>query len=153
MWIDDAVGVLMAALEAKGQLDNTFFLFQLDHEQEGKSTLTEPGVRIAQFIHYPKEFSPGSTFAGLVSTIDIAPTVLDFAGISSDVVYPMDGASWKDAVGAASEVDWAQERCLAFEIGQERAIRCGCSKFHKRRGCGNFVRLVPRRFLPNGLGW
>ena len=133
IWVDDAVGALFAILEDIGQLDNTFFLFQLDHGREGKGTLWEPGVRIAQFVHFPATFgTAGKTWDGLVSTVDIGPTILDFAGIEKMAPgrYPMDGLSWKNAVENEDALDfWRDERCLAFELGFDRAVRCGCDKY------------------------
>lgn len=138
IWVDDAVGAILKALEATNQLDNTFFLFQMDHGYEGKNSMFEPGNRLAQFIHYPDGFgTSGRSFGGLVSTIDIAPTILDFAGVDQSAAagyYLMDGLSWKHAVtddyGDESTLSvWRDERCLAFELGQDRAIRCGCDKY------------------------
>ena len=60
----------------------------MDHGTPGKGLLFETGVRIAQFIHYPAMFgTDGIKFDGMVSTIDIGPSMLHLAGIdiSSDV--------------------------------------------------------------------
>jgi len=133
IWIDDAIGALLTALEDKGELSNTLFLFQLDHGVGGKGSLYEGGNRIAQFIHYPDAFGQsGMTFDGLVSTIDIGPTLLDYAGIdsSSPGYYEMDGISWKSAIFDSEEEEtWRTERCLLFEFDNERAVRCGCEKY------------------------
>ena len=151
IWIDDAIGAIFQTLEDLGELDNTFFLFQMDHGQEGKGSLYEQGIRMAQFIHYPDAFDVNvddKIFDGLVSTIDIGPTMLEYAGIdttSSNVhYYDMDGTSWKSAVEgsfAATGVvpstyndavydDWITNRCLQFEIGTDRGVRCGqCEKY------------------------
>jgi len=90
IWIDDGIGSIIEQLESYGELDNTFFLFQMDHGQEGKHTLFETGNRIAQFIHYPDYLgTEGKSFEGLVSTIDIGPTIFDFAGIDSGSHYQL----------------------------------------------------------------
>ena len=90
-------------------MDNTFILFQMDHGQEGKGSMYEPGLRIAQFIHYPDAFGTnGMSFDGLVSTIDIGPTMLSHVRI--DDCYPMDGESWEEVVANSSSHDWTQ-RC------------------------------------------
>lgn len=36
IWIDDAIHAIYLALESKGVLDNTIWLFQQDHGMEGK---------------------------------------------------------------------------------------------------------------------
>lgn len=64
----------------------------------------------------------------MVSTVDIAPTVLDFAGLTE--TYSMDGKSWKNAIN--DDIigdDWKANRCLVFESSLERAVRCGCHKY------------------------
>jgi len=128
IWVDDSVGAIYQALEDKGILNNTIILFQLDHGQESKSAIYENGVRIAQFVHYPDGIPANSEFEGLVSTIDVAPTMLDFAGISA--TYSMDGQSWKDAINDAdAEEEWRDERCLFFELDKDKAVRCGCNKY------------------------
>ena len=68
------------------------------------------------------------SFHGLVSTIDIAPTILDFAGINE--AYSMDGRSWKESIDNNIVADeWRANRCLFFENSLERAVRCGCFKY------------------------
>ena len=131
IWLDDAIGALLMTLEDLNQLNNTFFLFQMDHGQEGKGTIWEPGIRMAQFIHFPDEFAE-SQFFGMVSTIDIGPTILDYAGIDETALgyYEMDGKSWRPAVEDATIAStWDDDRCLFFEIDQDRAMRCGCYKY------------------------
>jgi arylsulfatase A-like enzyme len=133
VWLDDAVGALLTALEDKGILDDTIFLFQLDHGMVAKSELLEGGTRIPQFIHYPKEFgTTGMNFEGMVSTVDIGPTLLDYADITtlSPGYYDMDGVSWRDAVGDDPvELTWNSQRCLLFEYDTDRAVRCACEKY------------------------
>jgi arylsulfatase A-like enzyme len=144
IWIDDAIGALFQVLQDENKLDNTLFLFQLDHGDEGKATLWEPGVRMAQFVHFPKAFHNAIQFDGMVSTIDIAPTMLDYAGIdaSSPGYYPMDGTSWKSAVeNDMNAKRWNENRCLVFEIDQDRALRCGCHKYMSiQSGSATFLR-------------
>lgn len=41
IWLDDSVGALLKALEKKGSLNNTVFLFQGDHGMDAKATLYE----------------------------------------------------------------------------------------------------------------
>lgn len=127
IWVDDTVGALLLKLESIGQLNNTLFLFQTDHGMEGKGTLYEPGVRIAQYVHYPDMIAPGTEFSGLVSTIDIAPTLAAYANITTDSPgwYPMDGVSWKSQLEGRVDLS---DRCIVAEADQDRAIICECQK-------------------------
>uniref|UniRef100_A0A7S4SA90 Plant heme peroxidase family profile domain-containing protein n=4 Tax=Ditylum brightwellii TaxID=49249 RepID=A0A7S4SA90_9STRA len=134
IWVDDAVGAIYKALERTSQLDDTVILFQLDHGKAGKDEIWEGGIRIPQFIHYPNGFGTASrTWDGMVSTIDVGPTFLDYAGISESNphMYPMDGRSWKNAIDniLGSGDDWKANRCLFFESSEERSVRCGCDKY------------------------
>jgi len=130
VWLDDAIGSLIQTLENSNVLDNTFLLFQLDHGEAMKGTLFEPGSRIVQFIHYPDRIAPGSSFEGLVSTIDVAATIVEVAGISG-YVYPMDGKSWmSEAInGFNAWSGGSNNRCLFVEEGNDRSVRCGCYKY------------------------
>mmetsp|Transcript_13078 Transcript_13078/g.36191 ORF Transcript_13078/g.36191 Transcript_13078/m.36191 type:complete len:850 (+) Transcript_13078:53-2602(+) len=128
IWLDDAVGALLKALETKGILDNTIFLFQEDHGMDVKGAIVEGGVRIPQFVHYPAKINAGTQLNVPVSTIDVAATMLDFAGITPS--YNLDGMSWKKALESDSQRDFFKDgRCLFFEIEQDRAARCGCYKY------------------------
>lgn len=128
IWLDDSVGALLKALEEKGILQNTVFLFQIDHGVDVKSTVYEGGVRIPQFIHYPAEISGGTKSDIPVSTLDISATILDFAGI--DPTYDVDGESWRNVIGNSIQEDfWNDGRCLFFENQEDRAVRCGCYKY------------------------
>lgn len=134
IWADDAIGAIIDALERKGELDNTFFLYQMDHGQEGKDTVWEQGMRIAQFVHFPdggfsaQALSQG--FSGVVSTIDVGPTVLDYAGVvQGDLgTYDMDGTSWKSAIQSGADFG-SEDRCVVGEIDRDRAVVCGCDKY------------------------
>ena len=86
------------------------------------------GVRIPQFIHYPDGINSGTTLDVPISTIDIAATMLDMAGISP--TYKIDGKSWKDVINSDEEKTyWGENRCLFFEAQKDRAARCGCFKY------------------------
>ena len=128
IWLDDAVGALLHALRDNGILDDTIFLFQGDHGMDTKGGLFEGGVRIPEFVHYPNGIKQGTAFDGLVSTVDIAATMMDFAGITPS--YELDGKSWKNAIDDPCKEDyWKYERFVFFEFDRDRAVRCGCYKY------------------------
>eukprot|EP00984_Skeletonema_dohrnii_P008222 scaffold3016_cov114-Skeletonema_dohrnii-CCMP3373.AAC.1 len=92
-------------------VDKNWFLYMLDHGQAEKDKIWEGGIRIPQFIHYPDGLgTAGRSFHGME--------------------YSMDGKSWKGAIDDDITGDeWKANRCLAFESGTERAVRCGCHKY------------------------
>ena len=130
VWVDDAIGSLLQLLENLNVIHNTFILFQLDHGPDAKGSLFEGGSRIVQFVHYPKLISRGSSFEGLVSTIDVAATLADIAGIPENHRYSMDGKSWKsEVINGSNRWRTFNDRCLFVEEGLDRSIRCGCYKY------------------------
>ncbi|KNC82333.1 hypothetical protein SARC_05372 [Sphaeroforma arctica JP610] len=145
IWVDDGIGALIRTLEDYDELNNTIFVFQMDHGIETKMALFENGNRIAQFVHYPDAFgTEGKTFEGLVQTIDLAPTLLDYAGIAAE--YETDGESWIDAVlDETAESTWRDERCLLFEFQYDRSVRCGCEKLTTMDGAGSTTRRTGNR--------
>jgi len=133
IWLDDAVGELLKALEDANVLNDTIFLFQSDNGMDTKGDMYEGGIRIPQFVQYPNGIEALTKFDGLVSTVDIGATMMDFAGINPP--YDFDGKSWKNAIKYPSEEDyWKEKRCLFFEPSfmfnqKDSAVRCGCYKY------------------------
>jgi arylsulfatase A-like enzyme len=151
IWVDDAVGALLQFLESKGVLDNTIFLFQQDHGIEAKFSLYEGGVRIPQFIHYPNEIPAGSVYDELVSTIDIAPTLADFSGITSTSPgwYDMDGTSWRS-------LPLGLDRCVVVEYDYDRSVICECNKLlhiRYRRWSSTYSKGRSLGFPTKSTGW
>lgn len=80
-----------------------------------KGALYETGIRIPQFAHYPAKIPTGTTLDAPASTVDVAATMIDYAGIES--TYQRDGMSWKDVIrDQARKSFWKDERCLLFEV-------------------------------------
>ncbi|NQT39543.1 MAG: sulfatase-like hydrolase/transferase [Planctomycetes bacterium] len=87
--IDDGVGRMLAALEETGQADNTIVLFMSDHgEMLGDHGIYLKGphfydeaVHVPLILSAPGRFSSGLQADGLVELVDLAPTLLEAAGI------------------------------------------------------------------------
>ncbi len=88
--IDDNVGRMLASLEATGQRDNTVVIFMSDHgETLGDHGLVAKGcrfyeglVRVPLIISWPEHFEQGVVRDALVELVDVAPTLLDIAGVT-----------------------------------------------------------------------
>jgi len=86
---DNEIGKLVAALERLELLDDTLLLVTADHGEEfGEHGFNRHGKTLYdQALHIPGVFKlPGSSGAGrrvgaLASNLDIAPTLLDYAGV------------------------------------------------------------------------
>ena len=114
--IDQAVGTVLAALDAHGLADNTTVLFTSDHGD----MMGDHGIILKGSMHYEgctrvplviagPGIEPGTSDA-LVSSLDIAQTVLDVCGLDS--YLGMQGASLRPLlVGSASQL----RDCLVIE--------------------------------------
>ncbi len=104
--MDEAVGKVLQQLEDSGVADNTIVIFTSDHGglstsegsptsnlpyRGGKGWLYEGGIRVPYIIRYPGVVTPGTAYAGNVSTLDLYPTLAEAAG--ARITHQMDGVS------------------------------------------------------------
>lgn len=88
--LDDNIGELMAFLEARGELDNTFIVFTSDHGDYlgdhwmgEKSFFHEESVKVPMIVVDPRktaDITRGTTSQALVESIDLVPTFIDVFG-------------------------------------------------------------------------
>jgi N-acetylglucosamine-6-sulfatase len=108
--VDESLGRIMDALQAKGWLDDTLLVYMGDngfcfgeHGLTDKRTAYEASMRVPLMVHCPALFEGGRTIDHIVANIDIAPTFLKAAG----VVPPqhMQGRSFLGLMQGA-DADW-----------------------------------------------
>jgi arylsulfatase A-like enzyme len=93
----------------------------------GKFTLYQPGVRIPFVMQWKNHIPAGTTVDALAQTIDLAPTLFDYAGIEPPASMVRDGRSLTPVVdGDEEEFD---HRELYFEFGYHRGLRFGKWKY------------------------
>ncbi|GAB5561559.1 MAG: sulfatase [Synoicihabitans sp.] len=98
--VDEGVGQLYATLERLGELDNTVFIYTSDNGfllgEHGKFNTKrwayEPNLRVPFLVRYPPLVPAGSRSTALVGAVDVAPTLLELAGVES--VVEMHGESF-----------------------------------------------------------
>jgi arylsulfatase A-like enzyme len=96
--VDDGVGRIIAALDATGQLANTFIFFTSDNGMErgehrlsgGKDRMYEESVRVPLVVRGPG-IRPNVVIDSVVANIDYAPTIVELTGATPTL--PMDGVS------------------------------------------------------------
>lgn len=125
--IDECYGRLLEALEAQGELENTVVLFVSDHGShfrtrngEYKRSCHESSVRVPAILRGPG-FEGGEVVEDPVSLVDLAPTLVDAAGL--DVPDAMEGESVRPLVEGRAH-DWKDEVFVQIseaEVG--RALR------------------------------
>lgn len=83
--MDENIGKMLSILEEKGKLDNTVVVFLSDNGMpfpRCKGSLYDSGIRTPLLFRWKGHIPPGTVHTdGLVSTIDLAPTLLQLAGI------------------------------------------------------------------------
>lgn len=81
--VDQGVGRLVEILKEADLYDKTMIIFTSDHGMAfagGKTTVYEGGLRVPFVVRNPYEENRGVKHEGMVSHIDITPSILDFAG-------------------------------------------------------------------------
>jgi len=86
--VDDMIGRLVHHLEDRGILDDTAVVHSSDHGYFlgefrcfDKRLMHEPSIRVPMMIRYPKLVQPGTVKEEMVVDLDIAPTLLEIAGV------------------------------------------------------------------------
>ena len=107
--MDFGIGLVINALRDFGKLDNTIIIFLSDnggvapksgYDKEnwasnapfkgGKGSFLEGGIHVPFIVHWPDGLKGGRRYDGLVSALDITPTLLNLAG-GDEADYDFDG--------------------------------------------------------------
>ncbi len=116
MEMDRQAGEVIAELKAEGLLDRTFIFYYGDHGgvlPGSKGYIYETGLHVPMVVHIPEkykhlvDFKPGSDVEGFVSFIDLAPTVLNLAGV--EIPEEIDGVPFLGKGVKAKEVNSRDE--------------------------------------------
>lgn len=86
--VDESLGRVLKALEEIGELDNTVVIFSSDngyfmgeHGYWDKRIAYENSIRIPMLMRYPKGIDKKSVINKTALNIDLAPTILEWAGV------------------------------------------------------------------------
>lgn len=86
--VDESLGRVLATLEEMGELDNTVIIYSSDngyfmgeHGYWDKRIAYENSIRIPMLIRYPKDIQKKSVIDETALNIDLAPTILEWAGV------------------------------------------------------------------------
>lgn len=107
--VDENVGRLLDYLEKEGELDNTIIIYTSDqgfflgeHGWFDKRFMYDECHRTPLLIRYPKSIKPGSTSDAMAMNIDLAPTILDYAGI--EIPNDIQGLSLKEVLDNEGQI-------------------------------------------------
>ena len=131
--VDEAIGQIVAALEATGQRENTLIIFSTDNGgpppgnnaplRAFKGSIYEGGVRGCAFANWPGRIPAGKRSKEPMHTVDWYPTLVKLAGGSLEQKTALDGKDvWPMLTqGAASPHD----AILCVQSPKVAALRMG----------------------------
>ncbi len=122
--VDEGVGQLVELLKQKGMLDSTLIFLMGDngfafgeHGLIDKRTAYEESMRVPLVIQCPALFRGGTVVNEVVANIDIAPTILEAAGLRAP--KNMDGRSFLP-LAQGKQITWREH--LLYEYYWEWAF-------------------------------
>ncbi|QDV32467.1 sulfatase family protein [Tautonia plasticadhaerens] len=157
--VDESIGRVLDTLDAMGVLDETVVIYMGDngfgfgeHGLIDKRVAYEWSMRVPMLMHCPDLFSPGTRVEQVVANIDVAPTILQAAGLAAPDHF--DGRS---ALGLAAGEDVEWRDSLLYEYYWERnfphtptifALRTDQYKFVRPHGLWDLDELYDLRADP-----
>lgn len=137
--IDENVGRLMKKLDDLNLADDTLVVYSSDngyylgeHGLGDKRSAYEESMRVPMIVRYPRSVPQNKTLDQMVLNIDLAPTLLDFAGVP--IPAQMQGRSWRALLEGKPVADWRKSffycyhREQAFNVPMVTAVRTDTAK-------------------------
>lgn len=121
--IDRSIGEVLAYLEENELMENTIVFYMGDngfsfgeHGLIDKRQAYEESIRVPLLVYAPSMIAEGSEIEPMVQNIDIAPTILELAGLQAPA--NMDGASFTPMLRGEEVPDWRER--IYYEYFWER---------------------------------
>jgi len=121
--IDESLGSVMAKLEELGELDNTIIIYGSDngymmgeHTFWDKRVAYENSMRIPMLIRYPQHIAANSNIEQICLNIDVAPTILDYAGVP--IPEYMQGSSMRPLM-EGKKADWRSSFMFEYYVDDD----------------------------------
>jgi len=133
--MDEYIGAMIEELEDRGQLEETLVVFFSDNGMpfpRAKGSLYDSGIGTPLIFHWPARIEPGSRHEGLASVIDLAPTILETAGLrppadmqGHSMLRVLDNPSLPGRAAVFSERNWhnCDEHMRAVRTERYKLIR------------------------------
>jgi arylsulfatase len=122
--IDEQIGLIRYALEARGVLNNTVIIFTSDHGDclgdhghSQKWTMYDPSVRVPAIVWAPGRVAADQQVDALTAMMDLGPTVLEFAGL--EVPHWMEAQSLMPALRGE---EWAGRQYVFSEHARDMIL-------------------------------
>ena len=111
--LDESVGQVLSYLDESGLTDNTIVIYSSDqgmflgeHGWFDKRWIYEESLTTPLMIRWPGRIAAGSRSGAMVAQTDVAPTLLDLAGVA--VPPSMQGRSMRTLLRGGPDADWRQ---------------------------------------------
>ena len=117
---DEAFGAVLRALEETGQAEDTCVVLTSDHGyfygehglNEERRLAYEESIRVPLAFRWPSWITAGTNSEALVLSVDLAPTILELAGIS--VPNPMHGRSLLPLLTGPLHANWRRSVLIEY---------------------------------------
>lgn len=109
--LDRGVGRLIEILKETGKYDDTLVIYLSDNGAAfpaSKTTLYDPGMRLPCIVKTPHQQKTGMESDALITWLDLAPTLLDYAG-GDGTEGTFHGASFRAVAEEESPKNWREE--------------------------------------------
>ena len=123
--VDDSIGKIIETLEALDQLEETIIIYYSDngymmgeHGLIDKRVMYEESIRVPAFVHWPERTGRPSINASFILNIDLGPTILDMAGLSSP--SSMQGRSFLPLV-LGEQTSWREDFVYEYFVDPQAA--------------------------------
>jgi len=120
--VDSHIGRIIDWLKSSGQYDDTVIILAADHGEMlgdhhmwGKSHVYDPAFRVPLIIRAPNG-ARGTSVTAFSESIDIAPTILDLAGLAAG--WGMNGQSLGAFLHGETPADWKDCVHLELDFGE-----------------------------------
>jgi arylsulfatase A-like enzyme len=124
---DADIGRILDRLDQLGLTTNTMVIFLGDngyylgeHGLGDKRSLYEESLRIPMLVRYPRLITQPAARDELVLNIDIAPTILDLAGVAAP--SDIQGRSWRPWLAGGAATGWRQSFLAEYILESGYAI-------------------------------
>ena len=122
-WFDQHLGRILKQLQEIGELDNTLIIVTSDNGMpfgNAKATLYDYGIHEPLAVYWPERVPGGRTVDDLISLVDLAPTILEAAGVAPSTTHPpMAGRSIMNLLLSGKEGSVDSSRTVVY-AGRER---------------------------------
>ena len=120
--VDENVGRVLDYLSKEGLVDNTVVVYTSDqgywlgqHGLYDKRLILEESLKMPFIVRYPKEIKPSTVCDKLSMNIDMAETLLDYAG--AKIPAAMQGASLRPLLKGKTPADWRKAIYYCYWAG------------------------------------